>query len=112
MNNIALSLVLLNLLNTCYFSSIQWKGSLRPGKWPYSELFCSVFSRIRTEYRELLRIQSVCGKIRTRKNPNTATFHAADGKDDSAITLSPSFEDVTGLCIKNTFEKKLLSYKR
>ena len=28
----------------------------------------SVFSRIRTEYGEILRIQSECGKIRTRKN--------------------------------------------
>ena len=33
-------------------------------------LFWSVFSRIRTEYGEIvfLRIQSECGKIRTRKN--------------------------------------------
>ena len=38
-------------------------------KCQYSEFFCSVFSRIRTEYREILspNIQSECGKIRTRK---------------------------------------------
>ena len=30
--------------------------------------FWSVFSRIRTEYGEIDRIQSKCGKIRTRKN--------------------------------------------
>ena len=35
-------------------------------KCPYSELFWSVFSRIRTEYE----------KIRTRIAPNTDTFHA------------------------------------
>ena len=35
-------------------------------KYPYSELFWSVFSRIRTEY----------GKIRTRITPNTDTFYA------------------------------------
>ena len=42
---------------------------------PYSEFFWSVFSRIRTEYGGILRIQSECGKIRTRKTPNTDTFH-------------------------------------
>ena len=45
----------------------------------YSEFFWSVFSRIRTEYGEVgvyLRIQSRCGKMRTRKTPNTGTFHA------------------------------------
>ena len=32
-------------------------------KCPYSEFFCFVFSRIWTEYGEILRIQSECGKI-------------------------------------------------
>ena len=37
----------------------------------------SVFSRIWTEYEEIsLRIQSECGRIQTRKTPNTDTFHA------------------------------------
>ena len=35
---------------------------------PHSELFWSVFSRIRTEYGE---IESECGEIRTRITPNT-----------------------------------------
>ena len=46
---------------------------------PYSELFWSVFSQICTEYKEIrrsLRIQSECGKIRTRTTPNTDTFNA------------------------------------
>ena len=34
-----------------------------------AEFFWSIFSRIRTEYGEILRIQSKCGKIRTRKTP-------------------------------------------
>ena len=34
-------------------------------KFPYSEFFWSVLSHIWTEY----------GKIRTRKTPNTDTFH-------------------------------------
>ena len=49
------------------------KDTLRE-ECPYSELFWSVFSRIRIEYGEIqisLRIQSECGKIRTRISPNT-----------------------------------------
>ena len=51
-------------------------------KCPYSELFWSVFSRIwtviqrDTEY--LSRIQSKCGKIRTRITPNTDAFYALE----------------------------------
>ena len=41
-------------------------------KCPYSELFWSAFSRI---YSVSLRIQSECGKMRTRLSPNTNTFH-------------------------------------
>ena len=44
----------------------------------------------------LVRIQSECGKIRTRKTPNTDTFHAvvialtnfSDGKTSSSTTLN------------------------
>ena len=50
-------------------------------KCPYSELLWSAFSRIGTEYREMrsispyFRIQSKCGKIRTRITPNTDTVY-------------------------------------
>ena len=69
----------------------MWKASLRE-KCPYSELFRSVFSCIRTKYGEILSTslylvwmrentdqnnQFKCGKIRTRKTPNTKTFYAA-----------------------------------
>ena len=50
-------------------------------KCPYLELFWSVFSGIQTEYERYsvsLRIQSECGKIRTRITPNTDDFHAVD----------------------------------
>ena len=49
-------------------------------KCPYSELFWSAFSRIRTEYGEIrsTHIQLECGKIWTRITPNTDTFHAAN----------------------------------
>ena len=54
-------------------------------KCPYSELFWSAFSSIPTEYGEMRsisryrvshRIQSKCGKMRTRITPNTDTFYA------------------------------------
>ena len=64
-------------------------------KCQYSEFFWSVFSRICTEYREILRIsphsvslrtQSECGKIRTKKTPNTKTFHA--------VTIANTFQKI------------------
>ena len=59
------------------FQVIQEKVA-QPKKCQYSELFWTVFFLIRTEYREIvsLRIQSECGKMRTRITPNTDTFHA------------------------------------
>ena len=52
-------------------------------KCSYSELFWSAFSRIRTEYGEILRIspylvrmQENAGKMRIRITPNTDTFYA------------------------------------
>ena len=59
-------------------------------KCPYSELFWSVTSRIRTEYGEItlrignsptesLHIQSSCRKIRTIIIPNTDTFYIVYG---------------------------------
>ena len=50
-------------------------------KCPYSEFFWFVFSRIRTEYAEALRVSPYlvqCEKIRTRTTPNTSTFHAVE----------------------------------
>ena len=47
-------------------------------KCPYSELFWSAFSRIRTECERhfvSLRIQWECGKIRNRITPNMPTFN-------------------------------------
>ena len=56
---------------------VSWKYSVRK-KCPYSELFWSAFSRIRTEYgySVSLCILSEWGKIRTRITPNTDTSHA------------------------------------
>ena len=48
-------------------------------KCPYSELFWSAFSRIRTEYGELLRISPYSVRMqemRARTTPSTDTFHA------------------------------------
>ena len=56
-----------------------WKNSTLRKKCPYLELFWSLFSHIRTEYRRYgvpLRIQSEYGKMRTRIATNTSTFYA------------------------------------
>ena len=54
-------------------SSSKYNGLSLRNKCPYSELFWSTFSRIRTEYGEILRIS--CGKMRTRITLNTDTFY-------------------------------------
>ena len=66
------------------------KESLRE-KCPYSELFWSVFSRIRTEYGEILSllIPSECEKTRTKKTPNTDTFHAMNYGSENYKIIGP-----------------------
>ena len=57
-------------------------------KCPYSELFWFTFSLIRSEYGEIsvsLRIQSECGKNRTRITPNMDTFYAVCAEKKKAI---------------------------
>ena len=44
-------------------------------KCPYSELFWSAFSRVRTEYGEIRSIHSECGKMLARITLNTDTFY-------------------------------------
>ena len=56
-------------------ASFFCNASLRK-KCRYSELFWSAFSQIWTECGEIFRIQSKCGKMRTRITPNTDTFYA------------------------------------
>ena len=56
----------------------EWKRTLRK-RCPYLELFWSVFSRIRTEYREIRSISRYSVRMRENVNqitPNTDTFHA------------------------------------
>ena len=50
-------------------------------KCPYSEFFWSAFSRIRTENGDILRMSPFSVRIwemRTKKTPNTDTFHAVE----------------------------------
>ena len=42
----------------------------------FSGLYFPAFGLITERYGVSLRIQSECGKIRTRKTPNTDIFHA------------------------------------
>ena len=74
-------------------------------KCPYSEFFWSVFSRIWTEYGEMLAVslltQSECGKIWARKIPNTDTFHALKNSSEIGfglrISRAASWDSLEGL---------------
>ena len=57
-------------------------------KCRYSELSWSVFSRI---FGASLRIQSECGKMWTRKTPNTSTFHAVRKTERSSASFQKMF---------------------
>ena len=54
---------------------MNWAEFLNAEMFPYSELFWSAFSHIRTQYSVPLRIQSECGKIRRKITANTDTFY-------------------------------------
>ena len=43
-------------------------------KCPYSELFCSVFSRIRTEYEEIWNISSYSVRMRENADQNNSDY--------------------------------------
>ena len=63
--------------------------SVENEKYPYLEFFWSVFSRIRTEYGDLLckSEYSVQGRENTdQKTPNAGTFHVV-----ITVTKSPAF---------------------
>ena len=49
------------------------------------------------EYSVSLRIHSACGKIQTRKTPNTDTFHAVNIKyeSDTKFPQSPELSIMT-----------------
>ena len=48
-------------------------------KFPYSELFRSVFPCIRNKYGEIRCISQYSVRMRTGITPNTDTFHAVPG---------------------------------
>ena len=62
------------------FKRNQWQNQDRPlvvtlrQKCPYSELFWSVFSRIRTEYGEILRISSYSVRMRENTDQNNCKY--------------------------------------
>ena len=60
-----------SLLNNSFQSRMHCVKSVQ-----IRSFFWSVFSLIRTEYGEILRIQSECRKIWTRKNSVFGHFHA------------------------------------
>ena len=73
----------------------------------YSEFFWSVFSHIRTEYGEILRIQSKCGVIRTRKTLNRDIFYAAVILDIYAKTC-PEYTSLFQVILQRLMTRKSL----
>ena len=66
------------LVTTHASANSSWRhSSTLHKKCPYSEIFWSVFSRIRTEYG-VIRIPSEGGKIRTRITPNPDTYYTLE----------------------------------
>ena len=69
-------------------------------KCPYLEFFWCVFSRIRTEYVQIVRIQYERRKMRTRKIQYIDAFHAV------AVTLMLS------ICCKSKYFFKMTEHCR
>ena len=69
---------LFSVSEKCVCGSIFWNFYTVWKVFVFGILLVRIF-RIWTEYGEI-HIQSKCGKIRTRKTPNTDTFHAVSGE--------------------------------
>ena len=87
----------INISTSLHHSQNQMLSLCKMG--PYSELFWSVFSCIRTEYGE-----SECWKIRTRITPNTDTFHLVYGYRCLATGLWCDISRGTFFLILNFFK--------
>ena len=77
-----------------FFSCVLREGNLASPKQKIKDTHCVKRVHIRsfsgpyfTEYGE---IQSECGKIQTRKTPNTGTFHAVN----ETAEVNPSMHNV------------------
>ena len=75
-------------------------------KYPYSGFFCSIYSRIRTEYevskyKVSVHIQSEWRKIRTRKTPNTDTIYALCSCADKDVFINVWTANLKGFKIIN-----------
>ena len=64
-------------LKSRYFSEIFHEPHLVKSIriWSFSDLYFPAFGLNTERYSVFLPIQSECGKIRTRKTPNTDAFH-------------------------------------
>ena len=121
------SSVLLLIRKTSLSCWILWlhalvKQVLRE-KIPYSEFSRSVFSRILPEYGEIrrspvfLRIQSECGKIRTRRSSNMDAFHIVRLDANSmwirfTICLKFNWAHCQNEFLWGKFDSVILAFKR
>ena len=103
----------MRFLSNCYPQNRGWslsKFSLHI-KFPYLKFFWFVFSRIRTEYGKILRIQSECRKRQTRKTPNKDTFHSVLGLSQVNFNLKITCKSKCYLT-KPLLQKNMLPFSR
>ena len=106
-----------NLVYLVYYGlkvqALHKKCLIRVFSWLYFPAF-----ELNTErYGISLRIQSKCGKIRTKKTPNMDTFHAAVSTLHSFIKLIRShrmkiFCEKDGIKTLQNLQEKILSWSR
>ena len=72
--------------------------------WSFSGPYFLAFGLNAERYSLSLRIQSKCGKMRTRKAPNTRTFHAMSIKDVWQVPKYASVLDPIYSCLKDTWQ--------
>ena len=72
-NKLDLLVLTIERINNCGYSFWTWTWTLRE-KCPYSELFWSIFSLIRTEYGEIRSISPYSVRIRENTDQNKSEY--------------------------------------
>ena len=86
-------------------SSLSKRIALRK-KCPYSELFWSAFSRIRTEYGEILRISPYSVRMRVIADQNNSEYRHFSRSVDKYDS------DIFGQAVEVTYQQELLKFPR
>ena len=91
--------------NTCSHNHQHYVKSVQ-----IRSFFWSVFSRIHTEYGEILRIQSECGKIRTRKSSVFGHFSRSFVVEKTNCRKRSCFSEIFLLLFTTSMLKLIVFY--